>query len=226
MSAYNTGEIFRYNMSGLKFPGLHIFQGMTNSGKTNIVKWILYHYAKKRLFHKIYVFCPTGMIDNPGNYCKLFDPEYVFYEPSKYEAYFDKIYAYQEKNPKRRILLLFDDCIGSVKFKNSKFFEKIAISGRHHSISTFVISQYLNSIPPVMRSSAFTYFVFKTQAQNLETLQDFNSEFKEKKEFRDKVFDYVAQDYHCVRINITSNIKKSLMFFPTMHMDIPFKIEQ
>lgn len=225
MSDISEHEIFKYNLSKLEFPGSHMFVGMTGSGKTTIVKWLLYYYAKKGMFHRIYVFCPTGLIEKKGNYPDFFDKNVIFSDPDKYELIFDKILEYQKKNPTRRILLLYDDCIGSVSF-GKDFFTKVAISGRHFNISSFIITQYLNKVPPVIRTNCFTYFVFKTQAQNIETLQDFNSEYREKKDFRDKVFEHIQKDYHCVRINISSGIKKQTMFFQALPMNKPFRIEQ
>ena len=38
---------FKYCISGLEMPAMHLFVGMTKAGKSNLLKWILYEYSKK-----------------------------------------------------------------------------------------------------------------------------------------------------------------------------------
>ena len=214
---------FKYCISGLEMPAMHLFVGMTKAGKSNLLKWILYEYSKKKLWHKIFVFCPTGTLDNKGNYNEFIDKDFIFVDTDRYMSIFDDIYDFQKKHNKRRILCIFDDCIGSVNFSKD-FFTKIAISGRHYNISCIIATQYLKKINPVIRTNAATYFVFKTSAENIDCLSDFNNEIKERQIFKSRLFEYISTRYNCVRININSKIEKGLMFFKTLPMDIDFKI--
>lgn len=215
---------FRYAMSGLEFPGLHMFVGMTKAGKSNLLKWILYQYSKKQQWNDIFVFCPTGKLTvTKGNYHEFFDADRVFVEIDEYMDEFNKIYEFQKRHPARKILMIFDDCIGSVNFQKD-FFTKVAISGRHFNISTIIATQYLRKVQPTIRTNAMTYFIFKTFAENIDCLSDFNTEYKTKKEFKDKLQSWLDIKYNCVRINISSKLDRSIMFFKPLPMDINFKI--
>lgn len=223
-------EIFRYNLGGMEFPGLHIFLGMTGSGKSSLLKWVLYQYAKKKQWHKIFIFCPTGRLHKQGephvkNYDDHFDKSHIYIDHDRYEEQFDQIIEYQKKNEGRRILLVFDDCVGNINF-SKKFFTKVATQGRHYNMSTFIVTQYFKAIEPIIRTNAFTFYVFKTMAENIEELASFNADYKSKRDFKDKVSSWINQKYNCCRINITSKMDKGISFFKTIPMDLDFRIEQ
>ena len=220
---------FRYNISQLEWPGLHIMVGMTGSGKTSLLKWILYEYAKKRLWHRVYVFCPTGLLkkEDPKyrNYYHMLDTKFIYADPDKYQSIFNKIYELQQKNEKRRVLMIFDDCIGSVKFRDD-FFTKVAILGRHISISTILLTQYLGRVPAPLRTNACTYFIFKTTGPNIEHLAEFNVQFTKTADFKKKLMEWISTKYNCCRINVNSKMEQKITFFKSINMDKDFYIEQ
>jgi hypothetical protein len=59
--------------------------------------------------------------------------------------------------------MIFDDIIDTENSQHSnKLLSYIATNGRHYHISCIISTQYLNSIPPAVRSNADLIFIFKT----------------------------------------------------------------
>ena len=64
---------------------------------------------------------------------------------------------YQKKKspdkPMRKILIIMDDILGDVTWKNSQDFKNIFFSGRNHGIYLIFSVQFMHAIPPQIRSN-------------------------------------------------------------------------
>ena len=73
-----------------------------------------------------------------------------------------------EKEPKREIeniyFVIFDDMIGTGAFgtKRKSKLNNLIILCRHHNINIFITAQHLRALPPLIRSNARVYVIFKS----------------------------------------------------------------
>src|SRR5690242_9160553 len=57
-------------------------------------------------------------------------------------------------------ILIIDDCLGAIKWGDD-FWTQVVTTCRQFGISIWIITQYLNKIPPVVRASTSYYFFLK-----------------------------------------------------------------
>ena len=70
------------------------------------------------------------------------------------------------------ILLILDDCIADVNFNKSKSLKQLFVRGRHLKISIIITSQYINSLPPIIRSNCDWVAVSQVNTQGLDLLMN------------------------------------------------------
>ena len=145
------------------------------AGKSELVKYILHHYNK--MFSKILIISGTEHIN--GFYRKLnfVDPKYIYnsYDEALVNGILTKMANINRNKTKKdsefkHILLLLDDVCSSFNTHSSKSFEKLFTTGRHYGITTIVVQQYVNHIPPVARSNCDYILASQTNTQGLEIL--------------------------------------------------------
>jgi hypothetical protein len=57
-------------------------------------------------------------------------------------------------NNKKHVLLILDDCVTDTRFHGSKTLKILVSRGRHFHLSLIVLSQFILSLPPIVRSNA------------------------------------------------------------------------
>ena len=124
------------------------------SGKSELVKYLL--SVEPESFEKVIVIsCSEGS----NNFFKGFlDPRYVFEDWSEelVESIFEKVSKINRGVPKekqKRYLLILDDIIGDLSFRNSKILKKIFIRSRHVNLALVSIVQHLHEVSPLQRSN-------------------------------------------------------------------------
>lgn len=141
-------------MLSIQTPSTLLFCGKTRSGKSHLMKYILYGLCKSAKFQYGLCICPTAVLS--GDYDWL---------PSKlrHQFYSDelilKIFAYQEKNGKKPMFLILDDCIGSANW-NSAVMKRLLTTSRHYGITIFIATQYMSSIPAIAREQMTYMCIF------------------------------------------------------------------
>ena len=95
----------------------------------------------------------------------------------------DKIEEYgADQAPK--ICVIFDDCVGNVKFLNSKQFTACFVKARHYNFTVFCLSQQYKAIPKRSRLQANNLFFFKSpDTETQAVLDDFCPPNYSKKNF-------------------------------------------
>lgn len=141
--------------------------GNTNSGKSNLAKYIIASMFSQKKFNMLYVFSPTAKISDDGAY-SMIDQRLIFKIPT--EQKIKQIMNVQKKNPKLKTLIIMDDCLGVLN-KESKIYNNLVISHRHYRISIIFISQYLKAINPVWRSNF--HYLFSSKVSNYENLKKY-----------------------------------------------------
>jgi hypothetical protein len=167
----------------LNIPGVTIFYGMTCSGKSVLMKHLLYqHYTQ---FHQIFVFqgCKTPDWD-----CMDKSHVYLINEncENMLQIIIDSTKSLVKKN-QHTLIILDDPFNGETKFHQSKIWNKISTMSRHALISIWMSVQHPGLIPPVLKSNMAGYFITKVTESNLSKIHEYALGFKNKALFIDYV---------------------------------------
>lgn len=161
-----------------------MFSGPSNSGKTNLARWILDNMYQsspgKSIFDRIYLFSPTGKLDpvwkdldglrasdritelNNGGKERLLE---IFNTAIRRTKAVGK-----ENAP--LILVITDDGIADAAYMGSEEFMKSFIAGRHGNISTMVLTQSYVKIPRTCRMQMTAVSLFPSKSTEIERLQE------------------------------------------------------
>jgi hypothetical protein len=176
----------------LNLPSLSVICGMTGTGKTTLLKWLILYNSEA--FHKIYVLCPTAHLQDVYSFIPS---RYLITNPT--EVHIKAILKEQESNPKQRIAIVLDDCIGQVNFRNSKIFDKLASSGRHYRISTFILIQDFKKLSPTIRDNLHYLFITRIKEHSLKAAFELSSGFTSFYDFK-AYMDGACKNYRVVRL--------------------------
>lgn len=149
-----------------KPPLRQVYLGRTMSGKTNMLKNILFRkeYGYLKYYDEIYFFTDTTDEIFEISYLALknkVDDKFTFvngFNPEKVEKLYNDIKKdfrnLEEGKEPTRVLMIFDDLITSGISKSNKptVLDKIFQNGRHYSISIIVLTQSYKAINRNMRS--------------------------------------------------------------------------
>ena len=178
-----------------------IIAAKTNSGKSQLLKWMLLKEQKK--FHKIYVISPTeGVL---RFYEDIVPQNQIFHEYQEcwLEALIAKLKAYKKNNNKDcNVLLILDDCAADMH--SSKALNKIFVMGRHLGISIVVTLQFLHQAPLTCRTNASFLLAGQMNKASTEMLcEEFLMGPIDKKEFLE-IYHNSCKDYNFMVINCNS----------------------
>lgn len=148
-------------------PGMNVLCASPGSGKSYLIKWLIYNLWKRKKFNYGVVFCPTahnGSYDwMPKNVFEAFITKKVKAakdEPADLRnKELDTIIQYQKHNITSKAFIIFDDCIGSIPFNSSQMSNFIT-TYRHYRITCFIVTQYIFKIPRVIHECAKYAFIF------------------------------------------------------------------
>ena len=124
--------------------------------------------------------CKGSIVKNKCDYIMAFTPTY-FSEDGSYdfipkgqisgdytEDKIKKIMQTQksriQQGKKSRLLLILDDCLGSVNFKSDTLKELIS-NRRHYKISIVIGVQYIKALPPMMRIQTDYLMLYKLSSK-------------------------------------------------------------
>jgi hypothetical protein len=139
-----------------------LISGITNCGKTHYVLDLIEHeMLKHEAFDYIVIYCPTYLVN------ETYDRDFIYnnnriliIDPT------DCLDEYLEMNMKffsgaGQTLFLIDDCanLHDSKMKESAIC-KLAFHGRHHNISTWIITQKYNAIVKDFRDNIKMLILF------------------------------------------------------------------
>lgn len=134
-----------------------------NSGKSFLVRNIVYELAKQKKINQVIVMSNTSGLSLNKDYDYM--PKKLL-TPYK-EATITKLLELQAKDVKRgkirEVLLILDDVIGETKDKSaegSRMIRSLYANSRHYHISVILLSQIANRIltPAIKENSDYLYF--------------------------------------------------------------------
>lgn len=161
-------------------PFIFLIAGSPGSGKSHLIKYFMRKYTQPVNPAIDLVFVFTGTSFN-GDFTSILSEKYVKrYSPKILQAIMQRAATMNKK-----WLLVFDDCLGSVKW-DSEIVRELFSNHRHYGFSIIVAAQYLNKIPPLIRECSWYTMVFKQTtfrsinalyesfgANNYETVKEF-----------------------------------------------------
>ena len=173
----------------------YLFIAKRNSGKTHLIKYLIYTFLEQKVFQWGVVFSATNFNTHQLD---IVDKKYQYSTVD--DRVLEQIMTIQEKS-KVGCFIIFDDVIGTVNF-NSSVLKKLFTTGRHYNISIFLATQYLKSVTPLVRQN--TDYVFLFDIKNLITLRAFydewGSNFETFEEFK-TYFRNSVNGYSCLIID-------------------------
>jgi hypothetical protein len=175
------------------------------SGKSNIIKWLV--QAERRVFKKIFLISPTEQVNR---FFGDFIPADCIFETYS-ETWAEQLIAQMTKvntgktgAALENILLIMDDCISDTNMHQSPTIKKLFTRGRHIGIAVVVTTQYLFSVPPVIRSNSDWVLCGQMNRQSVTILTDeYMSGGMERADFV-KMYTQATKDYSFLLINNTS----------------------
>lgn len=144
-----------------------IIYGIRRSGKSTVLKKILYDMRHRLKDHMVYLFSSTAKVD-PEQY-EYYPKGFKYSELDNLEDELgeiiedqgDKLDVPKEKREKalkdNKILVILDDCVNEDSIRKSPSLNNLAVSGRHINFSVFILSQSVTgsaSVPPIIRTNS------------------------------------------------------------------------
>jgi len=169
-------------------PLILIFIGKQASGKSFLLRNLIYQLTKQNTFKFGHVFSATS-----------FNPDYDFmpekhvdgdYSEHKLELYIDSLKKWMTNNPGKKLppsFLILDDLLGKIH-QNSDVFSNLMSTYRHFNMTVFITSQYMvRSISTLLRELADVAFIFKSKFKNTRTslYEAFGQSLESQDEFDD-----------------------------------------
>ena len=189
------------HISQLPKDGLFLLLGKTHSGKSMILKYIMYQIHRRRPFDFGISFSKTYF----NGSCN-FVPKRHQYSEFKEDLvikFMEIMKQYKQQGIEKHAYLILDDMIGSVNLKTS-IWDIIATQIRHYNISVFITSQYIKKLPPILRSNV--NIIFATKIVKKSDLDCMFEEFgvgMDRDTFK-HMFEYNTQNYNVLVIDNTT----------------------
>lgn len=201
-----------------------ILVGKKHTGKSTLIKDILYHLHKKGIPRA----CVFSGTEESNGFYKKFIPGVFIYDDSSVESRLNEIVDYQKKIAMQkqlgeisddldtRVAIVLDDVGYKKDILKSEIIRQIFMNGRHHQIILIVACQYCMDVAIDLRTNAdYVYVLKQNSMSSVKNLHDnYFGAFEKKKEFQ-KVLDACTQDYQCLVLDNTrpSTMAKDVCFW-------------
>ena len=189
-----------------------IFLAKRGSGKSSLIKDILYHQRK----------VPMGIVmsgtEESNEAYQEFIPDSFIYGEYKPEVV-EKIITHQQsvikkltkiqkedfKTPDNSVFMVMDDCMFDTKWTREKEMRCVFMNGRHYRILFLLTMQYCMDLPPALRTNIDYIFVLKENIlQNREKIyKNFFGIFPTFDSFNE-VLTQCTENYNCLVLDNTS----------------------
>lgn len=168
-------------------PRICLFIGAPESGKTHMIRYLMYVLAKKKFFRFGKIFSQTAEFNDDYDYL----PRHYLEEwkEEKAQAYVDKIKNVVKTQGNKKLgnnFLILDDLLG-VMDPHTNFLKHLASIHRHLKMTIFLTSQYLaNNVSTLLRSICNHAFIFPGDDWNSHQLlwKAFGSSYYKFEEFQ------------------------------------------
>ena len=153
-------ELTKMDMSKIRPHAIHLFQARRNSGKSVLMRYILYEI--RHMIDATVVFCPTK---STADMFRGLIPREFIYQEASLDA-LERILKFQRERVRigkgRSLCIVLDDCAFDKKFWRSPQIAFITQNGRHCLITCLITSQHCTSLGPDIRGNCDYIYAFKT----------------------------------------------------------------
>lgn len=150
-----------------------IMYGLRRSGKTTMLRYMLWEMQDLLKDYEIYLFSGTAEV-SPEDY-EYIPKKAKFPNIKEMEMDLQRLISKQKKRKKEKepghMLMIFDDVVSENIVRHSDSLNFLAVGGRHINISVVVLSQVVTgsgSVPPIVRTQADAIFVVANPRSELE----------------------------------------------------------
>lgn len=170
-----------------------VVAGMTESGKSHLIKYLVYDFACKNEIDYVVVFCNTSFNEGYD-----FVPKDFIHEGYTEEA-LENIMKHQqqtiESGDVKQCLVIFDDVLGDISF-NSFVWTSFISKLRHYKITCFLATQQITKISTTTRENCHYACLFTPYTKNSRQAyyESYGGRFGSEKEFLEYV-DNGTKDY-------------------------------
>lgn len=202
-------KIKRFDMEMLKKDAIIVLLGKRRTGKSFMVKDILYHKCKD---------LPMGTVisrtDKLGHFYDQFIPRLCIHD--RYNAdILDKVIQRQTKANKENwkhkgAFLLMDDCLADASnWIKDETIKEIFFNGRWYKLLFILTMQAPMAIPPSLRTNIdYTIILKNNNSSDREKIYKHYAGVFPTKEMFEKVLDACTEDYHGLIIDNTTHSNK------------------
>jgi energy-coupling factor transporter ATP-binding protein EcfA2 len=191
--------------------GVVVLAGKSNSGKSNLMLNILLQNYNR--WNEIYLSSTT--FEQQPLWVNIVDKSHII-PPDKdsLQSGLESIIQDQSKNINNKICFILDDLVGSVSFRHSDLFDKIAATCRHHRLTVFFIVQDLKKLSTCIRQNTTSIFCTLLFDTSLDALYDIFGGRQNRKSFKEFMVDNM-RDYRVIKFNLNSgyDLKKQIEIF-------------
>ena len=178
-----------------------------NSGKSELIKYLIKDSIHNNEFNKIFVISSTNSINHFYNDIV---PENCIFE--KYgEDWTNKLIdTMSDKNKGKtsqsqhpyNVILILDDMASDISLHHSKSIKKLYSRGRHSFISIIVVGQMLHHVSPLMRNNSDYILSGQLNASNIDLLFDeYRASIIDKTEFI-KMYKRLTTEYIIIQLKM------------------------
>jgi len=228
MEEFEEVNVKRFKIEDIDLNAKIAIIGKPGTGKTSIIKDILYRHRKK--FTKGILM--SGTTESSNDFNGVF-PDIFIYNNYKQERA-DHFWKLQKKivkkrgkgNPKNLACFVIDDCMHTSKsWATSETIADIFMNGRHYDILFIVAMQYCMGILPSLRSCLDYVFILRENSfgNKKKLFEHYCSVFPDFKMFC-KVLDALTVNFQCIvvkqRKNTSTKIEDNIFWYKAeLHPD-------
>lgn len=219
-------DIRRFDPSRIKPDKVCLLIGKRNTGKTVLMKDLLFH-LKDQLDFGLYM-SPTE--ESTGSMRGIIPPTLMYgdYNSTAAEVLLEMQKQYLKTGKSRNVFLLLDDCMYDKKTMKGKEVREIFMNGRHRKLLFLNCVQYLMDISPALRTNVdFVFCLREGIAANRRKLYDFFFGVFDTYADFEAVFNACTSGYKCIVLDNTvrsTNASDCVSWYEATYDLPPFRL--
>ena len=181
--------------------------GKQASGKSFLLRNLIYQLSKQQTFKFGKVFTATGFIYSDYDFMpeKHVDSDY---SEVKLESYIGSLKQWMEKNKGKKLppsFLVLDDLLGKIQ-GHTDIFQNLMATYRHFNLTIFITSQYtVKNVSPLLRELTDLAFIFRSKNTRIALYEAFGQMLDNQDEF-EYILDQATKEKHA---SLVYNANKS-----------------
>ena len=232
-------QLKKFDMSSIASDKVVVLVGKRNTGKSYLVKDLLYYHQK----------IPVGTVISATEMANAFYSDMVppiFIHNEYNEDIIQRVLLRQQKLLQKKnkmknntslvvgqkpidlsAFLILDDCLYDSSWTKSKYVRSVFMNGRHFKMLFIITMQYALGIPPNLRTNIDYVFILRENiVQNRRRLYECYAGMFPTYEVFNAVMDQCTENYECLVINnnAKSNKIEDQVFWYKAQSHPPFKL--